>query len=166
MVICGYDAKRGFHAYVLVVSPAIVAVVTFWTCYLLGIELNASNVFTFLATIRIIQEPIQAISDVAAVFIEGRVALTRVVEFLQAPELQKDGKNHGNMEDRAVVINCESISWNDDSSKPTLTDVKLEVLTGKKWLSAVKSALVNRLLSPPFLERFEYKRHSTTLLTF
>ncbi|KAL7594309.1 hypothetical protein Lser_V15G30327 [Lactuca serriola] len=143
--------QRGFFMLMFWSSPAIVAVVTFWTCYLLGIELNASNVFTFLATIRIIQEPIQAISDVAAVFIEGRVALTRVVEFLQAPELQREGKNHGNMEDRAVVINCESISWNDDSSKPTLVDVKLEVLTGKKVaicgeVGSGKSTLISAVL--------------------
>ncbi|CAI9291139.1 unnamed protein product [Lactuca saligna] len=143
--------QRGFFIIMFWSSPVIVAVVTFWACYLFGIELNASNVFTFLATIRIIQEPIQSISDVAAVFIEGRVALTRVVEFLQAPELQKEGKNHGNMEDRAVVINCESISWNDDSSKPTLTDVKLEVLNGKKVaicgeVGSGKSTLISAVL--------------------
>ncbi|XP_023742702.1 ABC transporter C family member 10 [Lactuca sativa] len=143
--------QRGFFIIMFWSSPVIVSVVTFWTCYLLGIELNASNVFTFLATIRIIQEPIQSISDVAAVFIEGRVGLTRVVEFLQASELQKEEKNHGNMEDRAVVINCESISWNDDSSKPTLTDVKLEVLTGKKVaicgeVGSGKSTLISAVL--------------------
>ncbi|KAI3689823.1 hypothetical protein L2E82_47793 [Cichorium intybus] len=144
-------SQRGFFILMFWSSPAIVAVVTFWTCYLLGIRLDASNVFTFLATIRIIQEPIQIITDVAAVFIEARVALTRVLEFLQAPELQKDGKNHENVEERSVVIKCESISWNDDSSKPTLVDVNLEVLTGKKVaicgeVGSGKSTLISAIL--------------------
>ncbi|KAI3689821.1 hypothetical protein L2E82_47791 [Cichorium intybus] len=144
-------SQRGFFMLMFWSSPAIVAVVTFWSCYLLGIPLDASNVFTFLATIRIIQEPIQNISDVAAVFIEARVALSRVVKFLEAPELQKEGKNHENMEDRSVIIKCESISWNDDSSKPTLADVNLEVPTGKKVaicgeVGTGKSTLISAIL--------------------
>ncbi|KAL4565467.1 hypothetical protein LXL04_029563 [Taraxacum kok-saghyz] len=144
-------SQRGFLMLMFWSSPAIVAVVTFWSCYLLGIPLDASNVFTFLATIRIIQEPIQNISDVAAVFIESRVALTRVVEFLQAPELQRGRKNHEKMEDRSVVIKCESISWNDESSKATLADVNLEVFTGKKVaicgeVGSGKSTLISAIL--------------------
>ncbi|XP_023742688.1 ABC transporter C family member 10 [Lactuca sativa] len=144
-------SQRGFLILMFWSSPAIVSVVTFWTCYLLGIELDASNVFTFLATIRIIQEPIQNISDVAAVFIEARVALSRVVEFLQAPELQKERKNHVKVEDRSLIIKCESISWIDDSSKPTLGDVNLEVLIGKKVaicgeVGSGKSTLISAIL--------------------
>ncbi|KAL4565466.1 hypothetical protein LXL04_029562 [Taraxacum kok-saghyz] len=144
-------SQRGLLMLMFWGSPAIVAVVTFWTCYFFGIPLNAINVFTFLATIRIIQEPIQIISDVAAVLIEARVALTRVLEFLQAPELQKEGKNHVTMEDRSVVIKCESISWNDESSKATLADVNLEVFTGKKVaicgeVGSGKSTLISAIL--------------------
>ncbi|KAL4569352.1 hypothetical protein LXL04_024988 [Taraxacum kok-saghyz] len=132
-------------------SPAVVAVVTFWSCYLLGIRLDAGNVFTFLATIRIIQEPIQIIPDAAAVFIEASVALDRVVKFLEAPELQKKGNNNVNVEEGSVIIKCEAISWNDDSSKSTLGDVNLEVSRGKKVaicgeVGSGKSTLISAIL--------------------
>ncbi|KAI3501347.1 hypothetical protein L1887_29213 [Cichorium endivia] len=144
-------SQRGVYLVLYWSSPAIVAVVTFWSCYLLGIPLDAGNVFTFLATIRIIQEPIQIIPDVAAVFIEARVALTRVLKFLEAPELQKEGKNHVSVEDRSVIIKSETISWNDDSSKPTLSHVNLEVSTGKKIaicgeVGSGKSTLISAIL--------------------
>ncbi|XP_023756054.2 ABC transporter C family member 10 [Lactuca sativa] len=147
-------SQRGVYLALYWSSPAVVAVVTFWSCYLLGIPLDAGNVFTFLATIRIIQEPIQSIPDVAAVFIEASVALARVVKFLEAPELQKEGTSHVNVEDDqdlSVIIKCERISWNDDSSKPTLTHVNLEVSTGKKVaicgeVGSGKSTLISAIL--------------------
>ncbi|PWA81661.1 ATP-binding cassette subfamily C member 8 [Artemisia annua] len=125
-------SQRGVYLMLFWSSPAIVAVVTFYTCYLVGIQLDASNVFTFLATIRIIQEPIRLIAEVAAVFIEARVALTRIIKFLEAPELEKEQKNHVNLEGRALIIKTETISWNDDSSKPTLTNIDLEINSGEK----------------------------------
>ncbi|KAI8571117.1 hypothetical protein RHMOL_Rhmol01G0092800 [Rhododendron molle] len=45
-------------------------------------------VFTFLAAFRILQEPIRMIPDVGAVFIEAKVSVSRIMKFLNAPELQ------------------------------------------------------------------------------
>lgn len=144
-------SQRGGYLILFWSAPVFVSIVTFWTCYLLGIPLDASNVFTFLATIRIIQEPIRIISDVAAVFIEARVALTRILKFLEAPELRRELKNHGNVENKSVIIESEVISWNDDSSKPTLSHVNLEILTGEKVaicgeVGSGKSTLVSAIL--------------------
>ncbi|KAI3756395.1 hypothetical protein L1987_56215 [Smallanthus sonchifolius] len=143
--------QRGLYLLLFWSSPAIVAVATFYTCYFLGIPLDASNVFTFLATIRIIQEPIRLIADVAAVFIEARVALTRILKFLEAPELQKERKNSVNVGHESLVIKADVISWNDDSSKPTLTDVNLEISTGEKVaicgeVGSGKSTLISAIL--------------------
>ncbi|XP_071689887.1 ABC transporter C family member 10-like [Rutidosis leptorrhynchoides] len=144
-------SQRGLYLIIFWSSPAIVAVTTFYTCYLLSIPLDASNVFTFLATIRIIQEPIRLISDVAAVFIEARVALTRIVKFLEASELKKEQTNNVNVGSQSVTIKTESISWNDASSKPTLTNVNLEILTGQKVaicgeVGSGKSTLISAIL--------------------
>ncbi|CAI9276050.1 unnamed protein product [Lactuca saligna] len=68
-------SQRGVYLALYWSSPAVVGVVTFWSCYLLGITLDA------------------------AVFIEASVALARVVKFLEAPELQKEGTSHVNVED-------------------------------------------------------------------
>ncbi|KVH91800.1 AAA+ ATPase domain-containing protein [Cynara cardunculus var. scolymus] len=143
--------QRGGYLILFWSAPVFVSIATFWTCYFLGIPLDASNVFTFLATIRIIQEPIRLISDVAAVFIEARVALTRIIKFLEAPELQRELKKHGNVENKSVIIESEVISWTDDSSKPTLAHVNLEILTGEKVaicgeVGSGKSTLVSAIL--------------------
>ncbi len=69
-------------------SHILVSIATFWSCYFLGIQLSISNVFMFLASLRIVQEPIRMIPDVVGVFIEAKVSLTRIVKFLEAPELE------------------------------------------------------------------------------
>ncbi|KAJ0802678.1 putative ABC-type xenobiotic transporter [Helianthus annuus] len=125
-------SQRGVYMMLFWSSPAIVACVTFYTCYYIGIPLDASNVFTFLATIRIIQEPLRLIADTAAVFIEARVALTRILKFLEAPELQKEQKKHVNIGHQSLIINADAISWNNDDSKLTLTGVNFKISTGEK----------------------------------
>ncbi|XP_076895608.1 ABC transporter C family member 10-like [Bidens hawaiensis] len=143
--------QKGLYFILFWSSPAIVATVTFYTCYFIGIPLDASNVFTFLATIRIIQEPIRLIADVAAVFIEARVALTRIIKFLEAPELQKERKINVSVGHESVLIKAEVVSWNDDCSKPTLTDVNLEISAGGKVaicgeVGSGKSTLISAIL--------------------
>ncbi|XP_076895610.1 ABC transporter C family member 10-like [Bidens hawaiensis] len=143
--------QRGLYLILFWSSPVIVATVTFYTCYFIGIPLDASNVFTFLATIRIIQEPIRLIADVAAVFIEARVALTRIIKFMEAPELQKERRNNASIGHGSVVIKADVISWNDDCSKPTPTDVNLEISAGEKVaicgeVGSGKSTLISAIL--------------------
>lgn len=116
-------------------SSIIVSVTTFFTCYLMGILLDVRNVFTFLATVRLVQEPIRLIPDVTAVFIEAKVALTRIVKFLEEPEMQKRNINemvHGNELEQSVIINSPCISWNENSSKATLASIKVMVGLAEK----------------------------------
>ncbi|XP_058200269.1 ABC transporter C family member 10-like isoform X1 [Rhododendron vialii] len=128
-------AQKGYYIVLFWSSPIIVSAVTFWACYWLGIPLSTSNVFTFLATLRIVQEPIRLIPDVAGVFIEASVSFTRIVKFLEAPELEsryiKKSSNDGETE-HAVAVNSTRISWDGDSLKPTLSNVNLLVKSGEK----------------------------------
>lgn len=116
-------------------SPIIVCAVTFWACYFLGVPLTSSNVFTFLATLRMVQEPIRYIPDVIGVLIEAKVSMTRIVKFLEAPELQKrssKGKCSGNKVEKSIQVISTRISWDADSSKATLVDINLMVKPGEK----------------------------------
>ncbi|KAM1840085.1 hypothetical protein ACFX14_014845 [Malus domestica] len=62
--------------------------VLFWSSPILGFTLSSVNVFTFLATLRIVQEPIKLIPDVFGAFIEAKISLSRIVKFLDEPELE------------------------------------------------------------------------------
>nr|XP_034604625.1 ABC transporter C family member 10-like [Setaria viridis] len=63
-----------------------VAFVRFWSVSL-TIPLDASNVFTFVATLSLVQDPIRQIPDVIGVVIQAKVAFSRIAKFLDAPEL-------------------------------------------------------------------------------
>ena len=60
------------------------------SCYFLGhflgIPLTARSVFTSLASLRIVQEPIRLIPKVVSTFIEAKVSFTWIVKFLEATE--------------------------------------------------------------------------------
>ncbi|CAI0449808.1 unnamed protein product [Linum tenue] len=118
-------------------SPVLVSVATFGACYLLKVPLHANNVFTFVATLRLVQEPVRSIPDVIGVVIQAKVAFARIERFLEAPELQHVG--HGQRSsnvgggDYTVRIKSADFSWEENSSaKATLRDVSLEVRPGEK----------------------------------
>ncbi|KAK8521587.1 hypothetical protein V6N12_031481 [Hibiscus sabdariffa] len=134
--ISGILSQKGYLLVLFWSSPIIVPAVTFWTCYLLGVPLNASNVFTFLASIRIVQDPVRLIPDIVQAFIGAKVALDRIVEFLEAPELgnrKSEQKCHEIFFDHSILIKCNEISWEiNPSSKPAIRDVDLVVKPGEK----------------------------------
>ncbi|PKI48625.1 hypothetical protein CRG98_030990, partial [Punica granatum] len=131
-------AQKGNYLVLFWSSPTIVPAVTFWACYLLGISLNAGNVFTFLASLRIVQEPIRLIPDVVGAFIQAKVSFYRIVDFLEAPELQtknvKQKKHEWGVDELAVIVEATEISWdsNPSSVKATLRNVNLAVKPAEK----------------------------------
>lgn len=128
--------QKGYYLVLFWASPILVSVATFTACYFLDISLNASNVFTFLATLRLAQEPIRLIPDVATAWIDAKVSLTRIVKFLEAPELENKYTRKENSEkeiEHVVLIRSSRISWDYSSSvKPVLRDVCLRIKRGEK----------------------------------
>ncbi|XP_059662249.1 ABC transporter C family member 10-like [Cornus florida] len=127
--------QKGYYLVLFWSSTVIVSAVTFWACYFLSIPLNASNVFTFLATLQLVQQPIRSIPDVGGVFIEAKVSFTRIVKFLEEPELQNrhTRQNFPRKEiEQSILINSTRISWDATSSTPTLTDINFVVKPGEK----------------------------------
>ncbi|KAK9147331.1 hypothetical protein Scep_006088 [Stephania cephalantha] len=126
--------RKAYNGILFWSSPVLVSAATFGACYFLGIPLTVSNVFTFVATLRLVQEPVRSIPDVIGVFIQAKVALSRIVKFLEAPELQ-DGNNRrksNKQHEMPIFIKSADFSWEHNSSKPTLRNVNLEVKTGEK----------------------------------
>jgi ATP-binding cassette, subfamily C (CFTR/MRP), member 2 len=99
----------------------------------LKVPLDASNVFTFVATLRLVQTPIRQIPDVIGVVIQAKVAFNRIVKFLDAPELNEQvrKKYHVGIEYQVVLNSC-SFSWDENQSKPSLKNINLVVRAGEK----------------------------------
>ncbi|BBH03428.1 multidrug resistance-associated protein 14 [Prunus dulcis] len=128
-------SQKGYHLAVFWSSPILVSAVTFWTCYSLGFELSASNVFTYLATLRNVQEPIRQISDVFGAFIEAKVSLSRIVYFLDAPELEHRQTRKASIGvefEHSILIRSSEISWDTSAKKATLRNINLVVKPGEK----------------------------------
>ncbi|PSS32348.1 ABC transporter C family member 10 like [Actinidia chinensis var. chinensis] len=127
--------RKAYNSFLLWSSPVLVSAATFGACYFLGVPLYASNVFTFVATLRLVQDPIRSIPDVIGVVIQAKVAFSRIVNFLEAPELENANirkKCNMEMESHNIFIRSANFSWEANPSKPTLRNVNLEIRPGEK----------------------------------
>ncbi|KAK2457986.1 ABC transporter C family member [Trifolium repens] len=128
--------RRAYNTFLFWSSPVLVSAASFGACYFLNVPLHANNVFTFVATLRLVQDPIRTIPDVIGVAIQAKVAFTRILKFLEAPELQSENVrkrcSEGNMRG-SISIKSADFSWEDNNvSKSTLRNVNLEVRPGQK----------------------------------
>ncbi|MCD9643110.1 hypothetical protein HAX54_030263 [Datura stramonium] len=145
--------RRSYNSFLFWSSPVLVSAATFGTCYFLGIPLNASNVFTFVATLRLVQDPVRIIPDVIGVVIQAKVSFERIVKFLEASELEMENlrREHIKSTDHAVLIKSANLSWEENPSRPTLRNINLEVKPGEKVaicgeVGSGKSTLLSTIL--------------------
>ncbi|ONK69820.1 uncharacterized protein A4U43_C05F27080 [Asparagus officinalis] len=132
--LSAFQMQRAYNSFLFWSSPVLVSAATFLTCYLLEIPLYPSNVFTFVATLRLVQDPVRSIPDVIGAFIQAKVAFGRIVRFLDAAELHTGiirGKTTMNIE-HPLMIKSANFSWEGNPSKPTLKNISLELKSGKK----------------------------------
>ncbi|XP_059433997.1 ABC transporter C family member 10-like [Corylus avellana] len=129
------QSERAYHCILFWSTPVLVSSATFGACYFLRVPLHANNVFTFVATFRLVQDSISHIPDVLGVFIQAKIAFARILQFLEAPELQSAHVQHDcNMEsvNHSIFIKSAKFSWEENSSEPTLRNINLEVRPGEK----------------------------------
>ncbi|MBA0651987.1 hypothetical protein Goklo_019277 [Gossypium klotzschianum] len=127
--------RKAYNSFLFWSSPVLVSAATFAACYYLKIPLHASNVFTFVATLRLVQDPVKSIPDVIGIVIQAKVAFERVVKFLEAPELQNANvrqRCHMENNDLSISIKSGEFSWEENSSKPNLRNITLEIRMGEK----------------------------------
>jgi ATP-binding cassette subfamily C (CFTR/MRP) protein 2 len=127
--------RKTYVVFLFWTSPVMVSAASFLACYLLKIPLHASNVFTFVATLRLVQELITGIPDVIAVIIQAKVSFARIGNFLETPELHSSNFNNRGIDDNlkgSVLIKSGDFSWEGNASKATLQSINLEVRHGQK----------------------------------
>ncbi|CAA3016437.1 ABC transporter C family member 10-like [Olea europaea subsp. europaea] len=127
--------RKAYNSFLFWSSPVLVSAATFGACYFLGVPLSASNVFTFVATLRLVQDPVRTIPDVIGVVIQAKVSFARIVKFLQAPELESANvrmKSDVTDTEHSIFIKSANLSWDETPSKLTLRNINLEVKPGEK----------------------------------
>ncbi|KAM7254412.1 hypothetical protein ACFE04_003792 [Oxalis oulophora] len=116
-------------------APTVVSSVIFIGCVLFkSAPLNASTVFTILATLRSMSEPVRMIPEALSIMIQVKVSFDRINKFLLDDELASDGNRGVSLQDseRVVTIEAGGFNWDSESVVPTLRDVNLEVKRGQK----------------------------------
>ncbi|KAG0498143.1 hypothetical protein HPP92_002834 [Vanilla planifolia] len=126
-----FQLRRAYNSFLFWSSPVLVSAATFSACYFLEIPLNATNVFTFVATLRMVQDPVRKIPDVIGVVIQAKVAFNRIISFLDAPELQRTRRCCMDPK-KPIVIKSASFSWDEHALKPILRNINLEISAGEK----------------------------------
>ncbi|KAG9139010.1 hypothetical protein Leryth_024357 [Lithospermum erythrorhizon] len=133
--LAAVQLRKTYNSFLFWSSPVLVSAATFGACYFLGVPLYASNVFTFVATLRLVQDPIRTIPDVIGVIIQAKVSFSRIVKFLEAQELESACVRNECDElttDHAIHISSANLSWERNSVEPTLQNINLVVLPGQK----------------------------------
>ncbi|KAK4489625.1 hypothetical protein RD792_005437 [Penstemon davidsonii] len=159
--------RKAYNSFLFWCSPVLVSAATFGACYVLGVPLTSSNVFTFIATLRLVQDPVRTIPDVIGVFIQANVAFTRIVKFLEASELE-NGRVESNVDDinRVILFESAYLSWDESSLKPTLCKINLEVKPGEKIaicgeVGSGKSTLLAAILGEVPITKGNVQVHGT-----
>ncbi|CAD6340164.1 unnamed protein product [Miscanthus lutarioriparius] len=128
--LSAFQLRKAYNSFLFWTSPILVSAATFLACYLLKIPLDASNVFTFVATLRLVEDPIRQIPDVIGVVIQAKVAFTRITKFLDANGQVRNKYCVG--DEYPIMMNSCSFSWDENPSKPTLNNINLVVKAGQK----------------------------------
>lgn len=137
-------------------SPTIVSSVIFFGCAIFkSASFNAGNIFTILAALRTMSEPVRMIPEALSMLIQVKVSFDRINSFLLDDELKsieiiRRPLLLGDTEVCTRIIKG-NFSWDPDSSTPTLKDVNLEVKWGHKVaicgpVGAGKSSLLYAIL--------------------
>ncbi|CAA7030052.1 unnamed protein product [Microthlaspi erraticum] len=145
---------KAFGTFLYWMSPTIVSSVIFLACALLeSAPLNASTIFTVLATLRVMSDPVRLIPEAISAVIQVSVSFDRINKFLLDDELKIDESERSGLEKSgtAVHIQAGNFSWDPETKITTLQNVNLEMKHGTKLavcgpVGAGKSSLLHALL--------------------
>ncbi|KAI3868941.1 hypothetical protein MKX03_003312 [Papaver bracteatum] len=128
--------QRSYGTALYWMSPTLVSSVVFLGCiFVNSASLNASTIFTILATLRTMSEPVRMIPEALSAIIQVKVSLDRLDKFLLDDELTDQNIVKKNQQQNCgfdILIRCGVFSWELDLAGPTLRSVDLVVKRGQK----------------------------------
>ncbi|RDX73988.1 ABC transporter C family member 8, partial [Mucuna pruriens] len=126
---------RAYGTFIYWMSPTIISSVIFMGCALFqSAPLNAGTIFTVLAALRSMGEPITLIPEALSVLIQVKVSFDRLNTFLLDDEIQSDDIRRTSKQDscsKSVEILAGNFSWDQQSVPPTLRDANFEIKWGQ-----------------------------------
>lgn len=146
--------KKAYGTALYWLSPTFISSVIFLGCILFSsAPLNASTIFTVLATLRSMAEPVRMIPEALSAMIQAKVSFHRLNSFLLDDELKigEIGRNPFQSLNYSVKIEAGNFSWDLESSNLTLRAIDLVVNWGQKvavcgQVGAGKSSLLYAIL--------------------
>lgn len=136
-------------------SPTIISAVIFaGTAALRSAPLDAAVVFTILATLRVISEPMRMLPEVLSIMIQIKVSLDRIGKFLMEEEFRDDAVLPLPMPSSDMItmaINNGVFSWEPSKAIATLKSISIAAMQGEKIavcgpVGAGKSSLLCAML--------------------
>ncbi|XP_042048232.1 ABC transporter C family member 8-like isoform X2 [Salvia splendens] len=135
-------------------SPTIVSSAIFFGCVLFkSALLDAGTVFTVMAALRTMSEPVRFIPEALSCLIQVKVSFERINTFLLEDELKQDDVRRCGAGDLGHVISIQGgcFSWEAEATSLTLEDIKVEARRGEKIVvcgpvGAGKSSLLHAVL--------------------
>ncbi|KQK07121.1 hypothetical protein BRADI_2g33210v3 [Brachypodium distachyon] len=131
------QVKKAYGSALYWVSPTVIsAVILAGTAALGTAPLDAGVVFTILATMRVVSEPMRMLPEVLSVLIQVKVSLDRIGKFLAEDEFQEDSVDR--MPPASAVMSLAVrngvFSWepNKDAVAATLRDINITATRGQK----------------------------------
>ncbi|CAJ1950985.1 unnamed protein product [Sphenostylis stenocarpa] len=146
---------KAYGTFLYWISPTIVSAVVFLGCAVFNsAPLNAGTIFTVLATLKNLSEPVRMIPEALSIMIQVKVSFDRLNTILLDEELESsDGnKRYINRSSiSAVEIQAGNFIWDHEAVSPTLKDVNLAIKRGQKVaicgpVGAGKSSLLYAVL--------------------
>jgi len=126
--------KKAYGSALFWMSPTVISAVIFaGTAALRSAPLDAGVVFTILATLRVISEPMRVLPEVMSIMIQVKVSLDRIGEFLAEDELQDDAVDRTAMpaSNMSLAVRSGVFSWEPSKAIATLKGINVTAMRGE-----------------------------------
>ncbi|XP_074587469.1 ABC transporter C family member 8-like isoform X1 [Curcuma longa] len=127
--------KKAYGSALYWMSPTVVSTVILAGTAAMGTApLDASTIFTVLATLRVMSEPMRMLPEVLSMMIQAKVSLDRINTFLLEDEIKEEDvmKNQAQDSSLGIQVRNGSFRWEPDESVPTLKNLNLSINRGEK----------------------------------
>ncbi|CAN6336516.1 unnamed protein product [Urochloa humidicola] len=151
------QVKKAYGSALYWVSPTVISAVIFaGTAALRSAPLDARAVFTILAALRVVSEPMRLLPEVMSIMIQVKVSLHRIGEFLAEDEFQEDAVDRSGVSVTdsgmmTLAVRNGVFSWEPSKAVVTLKEINVAAMRGEKIavcgpVGAGKSSLLCAML--------------------